>query len=135
MTDTITFADSLLSDMHKDAFGSRPRGVYPDVMTMDEYHAYADRLQEIILSNMDWEREREIAAQRSLESRVARYQEQFNIDRGTALRWEIEAATGDSPNHGVDVGYWAYLTGISYDLAPMYRDELAGAGVTGLRIS
>jgi len=126
MTKMIAFADTLLSDMYKDAYGFRPRN-YPEFMTEDEVNAEYDHLEHVINCELLLEQQRELCAQRELEGRLARYMYEWDVNRSTALRWEWE---GDGEER--DLGYWAYQMGISYYLVPMYLDELRNAGVADL---
>lgn len=123
----IPVSETLLSDMHKDAYGYRPGGLYPEFMTEDEVNAEYEQLQIVIYDEMAREARRELRAQRALESRITCYMLDYGINRGTALRWEWE---GDGELR--DLGYWAYDMGISYELIPMYFAELSNAGVAGL---
>jgi len=123
----IHFADTMLSDMYKDAYGCRPRGLYPDLMTEEYVNEQYRQLEIVICDEMAREARRELRAQREFETRIARYMLDFGIDRATALRWEWEA-DGEEP----DLGYWAYQMGFSYSLVPTYLAELRNAGVADL---
>lgn len=127
MTKMIDLSETLISDLHKDARGYRPRDL-PQFMEESEYNALRDSLIVELEESMEFERESELRAQRAYESRIARYQEQFGVDRATAQRWDWQAEFGEQEQP--DVGYWIFLNGMSYDLESMYRDELRGAGLT-----
>lgn len=120
----IAFSETLLSDMYKDAYGSRPRGVYPEYMTDAAVQTAYAQLSVIIERETLEQQDAELRNQRALETRVSSWMEIGAPDRATALRWEWEA-NGEL----LDLGYWAYKLGISYALVPAYLTELRSAGI------
>lgn len=109
---TYTFDDSLISDLHKDAYGFRPSAAF--------WHDWNNKTPE--QKQMEWEYlcselEREEERQRKLQekaldewsSRMHEYSRRYGITLADAVRWDMEAhdAVGD-------VGYYCYKLGISY---------------------
>lgn len=120
----IDLNDTLISDLHKDARGYRPRNL-PQYMEEVEFTALWDGLIEELDEGMERDRRRNLKAQRTLEEALTMYQTRYNISRGDALRWVWEAE-GDEDG---DVGYWMYNTGITYDLEASYMAELQAEGI------
>lgn len=78
---------SIYSDLHKDAFGMRPRGELERVsqLTEDELRAEMARLENIVVQDMDYER--------GTEAEDINYMLSIGApDEDTAKRWLQEAA-------------------------------------------
>ena len=100
---------SIFWDMHKDAYGFRPRGI--DTTNWDEatFEAEFNYLQDLIVKN---EQERKIAeheAAHAFEMRIQSILACGAKDRAMALRWvhEAEGSNGDDE-------YLCYLVGLPY---------------------
>ena len=100
---------SIFWDMHKDAYGFRPRGI--DTTNWDEatFEAEFNYLQDLIVKN---EQERKIAeheAAHAFEMRIQSILACGAKDREMALRWihEAEGSNGDDE-------YLCYLVGLPY---------------------
>ena len=112
MQDTMTRMEELQSifwDMHKDAYGFRPRGI--DTTNWDEatFNAEFDYLQDLIAKN---ERERKIAEHEACHAFEMRVQSVLACgaqDRAMALRW-IHEAEGT----GGDDEFLCYTLGLPY---------------------
>ena len=117
---TFTFDENVFSDLHKDAYGFRPRG--------HEFHdATPERKQEIwdlTLVDLDHELEREQAADAKAVALFAdRLQQTIDIgagDRITALRWLTEGCD--------DFEHFVYEQGILFtnygrDLLALLREN------------
>lgn len=96
----------LYSDIHKDAYGFRPRGL-SDEFLADETAlraaiADAERALEVTIRR---EREDEARAIAAFERRVASTMEAGAADRATAIRWLREAA-GEMSVHDADYFCW-----------------------------
>ncbi len=113
---TYTFDESILSDLHKDAYGSRPWQSYYDAwleMADSEKQAEWDRLVKLAEEEYDRERERERRmvdyAHERWTAHLAQLMSDNGISFGTALRWDMAAmdVVGDA-------GYYCYKWGISY---------------------
>ena len=110
-----TFDENLFSDMHKDAYGFRPRGhAFYNADTTD---AVKQRIWDAVCEDVEAAIERENnerdAAQIAWEDRIAKLCADHNIDRATAIRWDMDAE--DAKNGDTfDIGFYCYLVGIRY---------------------
>ena len=105
------------SDLHKDAYGFRPRGAIVDAwlaMTPAELDAEEIRMQAAVEDAMAEEDAREAANAVVFEAYIAKLIADFNIDRATAIRWDIEALgiTDDVKAYGMD--YYRFEHGLPY---------------------
>ena len=111
---TYTFDENLFSDLHKDAYGFRPRnhGFY-DANTTP---AQKQKIWDAAILDMN-------ASQEAEEARTAIKLEEFKAevdtvinpfgagDRATALRWITDC---DTFEHSQDVEHWVYNRGILF---------------------
>lgn len=101
---------SVLSDMHKDARGFRPRGaefwaaVYR--MTGAEFEAMRAGLQAEIEESIKLELDAEARAVAVFEKRIAQLAAVLEIARETAIRWDKQAMDSD------DESYYCWLNGL-----------------------
>jgi len=91
-------AYSMLSDMHKDAYGFRCR-TYRSDLTIKEIHEEFDKLQVVIKRNIEeerlWEMEQEMAFKLLLQKTI-----QLGAgDEQTALRWIVEGEIEDTRDY------------------------------------
>lgn len=96
-------------DMHKDAYGVRPRGIDTSAWTEDDFTSEFARLSEII-ERENAERNRyEVQAVKDFEKRVQDLLEFRAKDYAMALRWihEAEETNGDDE-------YLAWTLGLPY---------------------
>jgi uncharacterized protein YbcC (UPF0753/DUF2309 family) len=103
-------AYSMLSDMHKDAYGFRCRN-YRNDLTIEEIHQEMDRLEVVIKQNIEqerlWEMEAEMVFKALLQKTIAL----GAGDEQTALRWLAEAEI-DDPRNYFDVESFLYAHGM-----------------------
>ena len=103
---------AIYSDIHKDATGSRPR----------DWAAIQLKSNEELLEDIEYfskvadeEIERERAAQaeqkKLWEAHIAGIMRDNNVDRATALRWDMDAMDVNG-----DMGYYIYLWNMDYQL-------------------
>ena len=107
-----TFADELISDLHKDAFGFRPRGDYFawwDSLSNDEKQAEWNSLHETFVAREEAEHRLEAAAINRLEERIVVLREHGARSREMAIRWLDEAY-----ETGGDVSFLEYNLGVPY---------------------
>jgi len=85
-------AANIYSDIHKDAYGFRPRagGVHSPV-TLADYDAAFTSMQETLRQNEEREAAFEARALARFEAEVAALIADHGIDHATALRWWFEA--------------------------------------------
>jgi hypothetical protein len=115
---------AIYSDMHKDAYGFRPRGEWTDMSTMALISdmEYFGKLIDISLAE---EAIGEKAAIEALEARLASFMEMGAPNRATAMRWELESQGQDiilQSDAQYDVGYYCYCMGLPYSLEPTIRE-------------
>ena len=115
---------AIYSDMHKDAYGFRPRHLFTEMST-EELVSDMEYFGKLIDANLAQEAIAEKAAIDALEARLASYMEMGAPDRATAMRWELEAS-GDAltlqSGAKYDVGYYCYCMGLPYSMEPTIRE-------------
>ena len=96
-------------DMHKDAYGVRPRGIDTSYWTEADFEAEFVVLSKTIDANYKIQLEQEAKAQHDFEMRVQGLLMSGAKDRDMALRWihEAEGSNGDDD-------YLCYLVGLPY---------------------
>lgn len=113
---------AIYSDMHKDAYGFRPRHLFTEMST-EELISDMEYFGKLIdVSNAE-EAAAEAMAIEALEARLASYMEMGAPDRATAMRWEIDSELGalkDDETH--DVGFYCYCMGLPYSMEPTIRE-------------
>ena len=107
------FDDSIFSDLHKDAYGFRPRG-------HEYFEAAPERKQEIWVqtieameASQEEESRREQEAVAEFKAQITRVIEAGAGDRITALRWMIQPA-GETFRLEQDVEYWVFNHGFLF---------------------
>ncbi len=105
---------SIISDLHKDVYGTRPHGIYTN-HTLEELRAEADYLSEENGRQMAEQKLREAETAKAFEARVAETIATGAGDRATALRWIFEA---DGIMETVEMYGGSYA---SYELGLPYR--------------
>lgn len=112
----------LISDLYKDAYGSRPSSEwlrsYEGLSTkeqekMDEY------LQSFIEADIQREKDEEAHNYNVWFNSIGQIAASNNVSFGTAIRWDMEAHDVD------DVGYYVYKTGIGYSNEWFINQELS----------
>lgn len=117
MTKTYTFDDNLVSDLHKDAYGVRPRQdfwVLWDNSTDDEKQAEWDHLLKALKRAIEEEQEQEKRAIERFEATVTQKIESGAGNRETAIRWIMDASSAARISdwdflcweHGLPYGYF-----------------------------
>lgn len=109
---------SMISDMHKDAYGFRPRGFNFSSMTMEELERYSDDLQLDVIREIKHQEEMEKNNIKEFEKSILVIMEKGAGDRKTAIRWMAQAEGEVN-----DMGYLCYLFNIPYS----YENELKKA--------
>ena len=102
-----------ISDVHKDAYGFRPRGSY-DNYSVVELKAELDRLCEIAEEEYKRQQELETEAYKALHKHLADLVSIGARDFKQALAWDIQAE--DCEHDGfIDYGFYCYKKGIAYN--------------------
>jgi len=109
-----TYDETLFSDLHKDAYGFRPRG-------HEFYSASPERAQEIwdstvraLEAALHARDEQEQASVRAFEARIADAIGLGAADRSTAIRWIVD---GLGLPHPADGDHACHLLGLPFGLA------------------
>lgn len=117
-----TFDANLFSDLHKDAYGFRPRGhrFYDPSTTDDE----RQQIWDYVCADLDAEIEREqrehMAAIQHLEANVQRNMDLGAPDRETAIRWVIQSLDLDEIDMQYGGSRVCYELGLPFDMAPTF---------------
>lgn len=103
---------SLISDMHKDAYGFRPRGeqFWSSLTTVDACRAKLEELDEAVGAVIAEDAAREAKAVERFEALVQTMINHGASDRATALRWALDTEAADSNGElewalGLPMGY------------------------------
>jgi len=101
-------AQEIYSDMHKDAYGFRPRFDY-STWTLEQFNAEFELMGRIIEDDNKVKQENQAQAAHDFEMRVLSLLQTGAKDREMALRWihEAEGSNGDEE-------YLCFLLGVSY---------------------
>jgi hypothetical protein len=101
-------AQEIYSDMHKDAYGFRPRFDY-STWTLEQFNAEFETMGRIIEDDNKVKQENQAQAAHDFEMRVLSLLQTGAKDRAMALRWihEAEGSNGDEE-------YLCFLLGVSY---------------------
>jgi hypothetical protein len=107
---TITQIQSTYSDVHKEAYGFRPRNPHHrQTWTVADYHAELECLYRICEANAKQREADEEIAIRDFEARVAKLIGMGAKDRETAIKW-----LADAEGTGEDREYLCYCLGLPY---------------------
>ena len=101
-------AQAIYSDMHKDAYGFRPRFDY-NTWTLEKFNAEFKLMGRIIEDDNKVKQENQAQAAHDFEMRVLSLLQTGAKDRAMALRWihEAEGSNGDNE-------YLCFLLGLPY---------------------
>lgn len=88
---TYTFCEDIFSDLHKDAYGFRPRGHEFYDATPERKQEIWDYFCQVVEDNIAAEREHEARAMRDFEQEVQNMIDLGAGDRTTALRWMTQS--------------------------------------------
>ena len=113
-----TFDENIVSDLHKDARGYRPRDCW-----WSDWNNSSDDERQVILDELCVEVEQEIERERSMhESAELVFQQKIqNLmltgaeNEITAIRWLLEAEQFDEYDYSYGADYCAYHFGLSYN--------------------
>lgn len=101
-------AHEIYSDMHKDAYGFRPRNDVRD-WTLEDFEATFAILQKVIKEDMEREEAEQQQAVTLFEQQVAATIAAGARDRETALRWIMQSSDADG-----DWEYFCFLNNLPY---------------------
>ena len=100
---------SMISDVHKDAYGFRPRGLYTG-MTVKELEVELDRLCEAASEEADRIEKLEAENWKALKKHLSGLVDIGAKDFKQALVWDMQAEDVES----WDFGFYCYHKGIAY---------------------
>jgi hypothetical protein len=106
-----------LSDMHKDAYGFRPspeQWARWNTMNNAQLDAEEADLAKAIGAAIAEEEENEAFATVAFEAHIAKLIADFNIDRATAIRWDIEAVGLTDDVQVCGMSAYAFEHGLPY---------------------
>lgn len=117
-----TFDANLFSDLHKDAYGFRPRGHrFYDASTTDDER---QQIWDYVCADLDAEllrQEREyMTAIQHLEANVQRNMDLGAADRETAIRWVIQSLDLSDLDLQYGGSIVCYELGLPFDMAPTF---------------
>lgn len=120
---TYTFDATIISDLHKDAYGYRPREwFWADWNKSND--AQKQEIWDVLLRALDDEIEREkqeqAAAVADLEASIQRNLELGAADRETAIRWIIESLGLDEYDLRYGGSYICFRMGLPYDMRTVF---------------
>ena len=120
-----TYSDELMSDLHKDAYGSRPGISYRlfwETLSKGEKQAEWDMMIETMQAQQEFERQLQSQAFAEFEQQVVRNMVHGALTRKDAIRWILDSMEL-SPYD--DAGYVCYKLGLPYQMEHEFVDILA----------
>lgn len=102
-------AQCIYGDMHKDAYGFRPRGVDTSTWTLEDFKREFEVLDQVIMAEEEQRQDAEAFAVKNFEQHVTNTICMGARDRETALRWIMDASQADG-----DWEYFCFLNGLPY---------------------
>jgi len=122
MSNVYTFDDDTVSDLHKDAYGFRPKRNFWSAWAAfngDQKQAVWDDLCDTAERAMEYQRAREARAVENFEQTVASLMATGARDAGMAMRWLHEAHDTNG-----DDGYLEYCLGLPYGYIARSREAV-----------
>lgn len=119
---TYTFDDSIVSDLHKDAYGYRPSNSYWkswNEMNPSEKQAEWDHLCKVMDEEMARDEAHQTRCIEEWNQRISHMMVSYTINRATALRWDIDATDVDG-----DVSFYCYKQGLPYSYEQQIEKDL-----------
>lgn len=122
MATEFTFDADIFSDLHKDAYGFRPRGhwFYEPECTDAERQEIWDSTLRALDARIEEDRQMEQRAIERFEAQIMTNMEIGAKDRATAIRWILQA---EGHTQEYDMGYICYCLGLPYFKG--YEEEFA----------
>lgn len=114
----------IISDVHKDAYGFRPREDYSR-LTTTELEALLTRFSRAAEAEIERERAQQSAAEVRWEDDIAKLVAEQKITKARAILWDMAAHDAD---FGFDQYCWA--RGLSYAFETKIKDIFAQEGLT-----
>lgn len=102
-------AQCIYWDMHKDAYGFRPRGIDTSTWTLEDFKREFEVLDQVIMAEEEQRHDAEAFAVKNFEQHVTNTICMGARDRETALRWIMDASQANG-----DWEYFCFLNGLPY---------------------
>lgn len=115
---------AIYSDVYKDTFGCRPRGSF-EFASEEAFNAEMDNLSGMVGAQIEEDRAYAKKALADLFAQLDKMVADFCIDKGTALRWVLQAESDEDEIEFYGLDGFCYERGIEFSEAPRLR-ELAG---------
>ena len=125
---TYTFDEQIVSDLHKDARGSRPSQTWWSIwnrVSDDAKQDIWDALSQELSETMDRERQAEARAALALTERLEKMYELGATSEVQALQWIMEAEEFNDFDLRYGASYFCYHFGLSYSAANEFRIQEA----------
>lgn len=117
-----TFDILTVSDLYKDAFGSRPSREwilkFHSMSDLDKQNEW-DYLCNVMVENMNEERNSESRAYDAWMNRINDIKETNGISLSDAIRLDMQAMESEN-----DIGYYCFQLGVSYHVEPEVKQIL-----------
>ena len=120
---TYTFDEQIVSDLHKDAYGFRPREYFWaewNNSTDAEKQVIWDRLCAALDAEIERERQEQEAAMAHFEAHVRHNMELGAPDRNTAIRWIIQSLDLDDMDMQYGGSRVCYDLSLPYSMASIF---------------
>ena len=119
-----TYDTEIFSDLHKDAYGFRPKGYhyfYEAEATPDQKQEIWDFTLAVLKSEVRYMEQQEQEAIKDFEANIALNIELGAGDRETAIRWIVDALDLDNRERA-DASYICFELGLSYNYADQFKE-------------
>lgn len=120
---TYTFDERTVSDLHKDAFGFRPREYFWaewNNSTADQKQVIWDDLRDALQREMDWERQQE---ERAVEAYRQRVQDLLGLgasDEYQARKWLVQSLGPDASDLLYGGSWVCFELGLPYSMKALF---------------
>jgi hypothetical protein len=119
-----TFDEAIVSDLHKDAFGFRPREYF-----WAEWKNSSDTSKQVIWDDLldsleranEWERAEQVRAVKQFEDRIELLMNMGASSRETAIRWIIESMELSETDKCYGGSYICFELGLPYNMAETFN--------------
>lgn len=122
-----TFDGNIVSDLHKDAYGFRPREYFwaewNNSSDADKQHIWDRLIQDLQLA-MEAEADEQAAAINAFELEIASALDLGAPSREDAIRWIVQAMDLDDIDLMYGGSYICYSKGLPYSMAPIFNNAI-----------
>ena len=122
-----TFDGSIVSDLHKDAYGFRPMSIFWDQWNAgsdaDKQHIWDHLLEELDFT-INHESNQKVAAINALELEVANALDLGASSRDVAIRWVVQSMMLTEFDLSYGGSHICYIKDLPYSMAPMFDNAI-----------